>query len=244
MGKKLAMQIKPDTSSGDAATARESNIKLRCGDCMHFKGTAHPIYGQPCAENGVRAGATAPSCYTPNMSLFRNISPEAVQTLATMVSGMTAQQQRITMGLFRSASSLERMNLKFLQTVYFSMGGDCLQNYYRGYVFSAGPEKNTVIVVGQDYIKAHSTACVAQLLRESVITSKKKFNAIKNRLIEAGQLTRLPPKVQAQIIKDDYEPPTFETSPEQLEARANKSSKRKPKKDNDGKMFKIDEAAL
>lgn len=229
--------------------AAASNVKLRCGDCMHFKGTAHPSYGAVCSALGTRASALAPACYTANVSVFRPLGPDFVRGLAVTVASMDAQQQRVLMGLLRNAAALDKVGLTFMQKVYFSMGGDCLENWYTGFVLAPGPDRGTVLLVGQDYAKGNRTLCTALLLVSSLVTSHKKFTRIKDDLVARGQIKRLPPKLQPKVAKEDYEPPTMETNPEALEALANKLGKRKKtplKKDANGNsiLFSISQSDL
>lgn len=220
------INLKKSTDDPGTLTT-ESNVKLRCGDCMHFKGTSHPSYGALCSTLGTRASALAPKCYTANVSVFRPLGPDFIRGLAVSVASMDAQQQRVLMGLLRNASALEKIGLTFMQKVFFSMGGDCLENWYTGFVLSPGPDRGTVLLVGQDYAKGNRTLCTALLMTSSLITSHKKFNRIKDDLVARGQLRRLPPRLQPKAAKADYEPPTMETNPEALEALANKLGKRK-----------------
>ena len=205
--------------------ARGSNVKLRCGDCLHYKGTAHPAIGKPCIQNGATAGATAPSCYTADLHVFRDFAPESFAIMISMVVGMTTQQQRVFMGLMRTASNLERSGLSFGQTVYFcTVKGDTLSDYYRGFVCSRGPNQ-TIMVVGLPYMKGARATCVA-LLDSASLLSKKKFLKAKNALINKGALSSLPPRKQAAVLKDSYEPPTLDTATEFLDQQALKTKKK------------------
>lgn len=212
--------IRRDTSDGENL-ARGSNVKLRCGDCMHWKGTAHPSMGKPCHELGITAKATAPTCYTANLSVFRDLPVEQLQTLASLVVCMTPQHQRVMMGLLRGAASLERVGLKFMQTVYFSTGkGLVLSDYYRGFACARGPG-GTVMVVGMQYLKGQRAPVTAMLEKDSLLT-KKQFLKAKEKLVAAGALEHLPARRVIAIMKDGYEPPTLDTATEYLEANANK----------------------
>lgn len=250
----LIRAIKPSVLDDPNAIAKESNLKLRCGDCIHYTGSAHPSYGEPCQNLGIRTASVAPNCYTPNVSLLRDLGTDSFGVLAGMLGAATPQQTRIIAGLFRAAGTLERQKLHFLQAVYFHIGGTdpSLDNCYKGYVLGVGLDKQ-IQVIGGDYMRMSRAACVASLDRSSLMTFKQ-FKALKDKLIAKGKIKSLPPKVQIAILDDGYEPPTFETSPEALEAKANKTHKRrkadkeetpvkgKPKRSNT--LFSIDSRNL
>lgn len=233
--------LRSDTSDG--ALPRESNIKLKCGDCLHFKGTANPAVGPLCSTIGVRAAAVAPPCYTANITVFRPLGVETMRSTAALIASFDSRQQRVLMGLLRNAASLERLSLSFMQTVYFTTGGDCLENWYKGYAMSAGPDKGTVMVIGSDALKSNKTLCTALLLRTTLVTSHKQFRKIKDELIQKGKLNKLPPKIQKKYSDEEYDPPTFDTNPEALEALAQTSEKKKPKKKG-SKLFSIDQGEV
>lgn len=238
-----AVSIRGVTRNASASPAKESSVKIRCGDCMHYNGTAHPSMGAPCSTLGIAAGASAPDCYTANVAVFRTITPATIQTIAGLVSSFTPQQSRVMMGLMRNASSLERRGFSFLQQVYFALGtGESLDSYYRGWVFAAGPDR-TIQVVGQSFVHRGSTACSAVLSQDSLLTWKK-FKAIRNRLIASGALEALPPRRKRELSADDYIPPTLDSQIEELERRAAASPKKQGKRNGVLKQgFSIDQGA-
>lgn len=208
--------------------AKGSNVRLRCGDCMHYKGTAHPaLGGQSCVKLGVNRGAKAPACYTPNVSVFREASSDLLQSLFTHIASFTPQQQRILMGMLRNAASLNRTGFSFMETVYFSTaarGAAVLADYFRGFVAAKGPS-DTLQIVGLSYLNGKNTSCVALLPKESLLTAIK-FNRERKRLIAAGKLQGLTMKQRKLATSDDYEAPTLDTAAEFLERNAKVTGKR------------------
>lgn len=211
----------------DAHAARQNQLTLRCGDCLHFNGTAHPSYGQPCSKIGVKTYATAPSCYSPNVQVFRKTGPDTFATLASILSTFSPQQSRILMGLLKSAGSLEKFGYTFLEKVYFRAGEDFLDNYYYGHVLGVGLN-GTLAVVGASFFTSPKNPLVAYLLPESVF-GYELFKKKRARLTRTGMLYA-PRKPQKNVITDDYEPPTMETAPEVLEKLALKNFGGKKKK--------------
>lgn len=224
--------LKRDTSDGTGLT--KDNVILRCGDCLHFKGSIHPAHSLRCSEEGIRPAASAPSCFTPNAAVFRSLAPDTMTQLAALVTTFSPQQCRVLMGLLKGSASLERMGLHFMQKVYFCTGRDALENYYSGFVLCVGVDKN-VSIVGRDYLRANHSSVLASLPTSSLITSRKRFDTIKARLISEGKVRAPNDRLKKAMLKEDYEPPTLDTNPEALEAKANKVSKR----ERGGELFKI-----
>lgn len=231
---KNIVKLKKDTS--DDAPLSQDNVKLRCGDCFHYKGTAHPSIKVLCKSMDVRPGALAPSCFTPNVTVFRELGPQVMGQMAALVSTFSSQQARVFMGLLKGASSLEKMGLTFMQKVYFCTGTDSLENYYSGFVLCTGPDKS-IMLVGRDYLKCNNSSMVASLAKSSLITSKEEFDAVKDDLVARGRIRAANEKLKKAMSKIDYEPPTFDTDPSVLEARANKSAKKR----GNEKLFRVEQ---
>lgn len=210
-------------------TETRSNAQLRCGDCQFFKGAAHASYGEPCSKLGVSSSKIAPNCWSPNLTVLRPIGRDTLQTLAGIVTSMSPQQSRIFMGLLRGAGSLDRIKLTFLQEVYFSLGQpDSLDVIYRGYVVARGPG-DTVLLLASPSIGDRKCLTSAHVSRSSLMT-RAKFVKMRAELSAQGRIYHVPKKPRHSIANADaYEPPTFDTSPEELEARAKKAMK-KPRK--------------
>lgn len=217
--------VRPTVTAGNIA--KESIVKLRCGDCLHYKGTAHPSMGEPCYNLDVGKSAVAPSCYTPNVGVFRDDGSLAVHSLLSAIACFTPQKQRVLMGMLRNAAALERTGYSFLQCVYFATnarGKTTLSDYYRGFVAAKGPG-TTLQVVGINFLNSKNTACVAFLERDSLLT-KAQFDRERKRLVKLGKLEHLPARVQKQLTKgEEYEPPTLDTAEDFLQRAATSSKK-------------------
>ena len=217
---------KKDTTETAVAASR-SNITLRCGDCLHHKGTSHPAIGQRCNDRGVKTYAAAPNCYTANVEVFKKVAPETFNTLAGIISHFTPQQSRVFMGLLKSAGSLEKHNYTFLQKVYFRIGEDYLDTYYAGYVLGSGINQN-LMIVGSTLFTGVKHPVVAHLDSGSVY-SVETFAKKKKALLAHGRLyvPRKPHRNEVTVV--NYTPPNIETSRELLEALASKNVKKRPK---------------
>ena len=216
-------------NSQTEALSRLNQLTLRCGDCLHFKGTAHPQFGAPCSTLGVKAYAAAPPCYMSNVQVFRKAGPHTFATLAGILSHFTPQQSRVLMGLLKSVGSLEKHGLTFLQKVYFHVGEDYLDNYFSGRVLGVGVN-GTISVVGENYFHNSKTPIVAYLFPDSVLNDER-FQKRKNALTKKGLVYAPRKPHRNEISGSDYEPPTMETSPEMLEKMASKQWGKKKKPD-------------
>lgn len=221
----MASITNSDKRSTEDHAATRSNISLRCGDCLHHKGTPHPAIGEACDKRGVKTYAAAPSCYTANVNVFRKVAPETLGQLATIISHLSPQQSRILMGLLKSAGSLEKHGFTFLERVYFALGEDYLDSYYSGFVLGSGLNQG-LMVVGSSFLTGVKHPIIAHLDPSSVL-SVTAFKKVQKRLINQGRLyvPRKPHRNDVTVV--NYQPPSIETSREVLEAMANKGIKKK-----------------
>lgn len=218
----------------------KDNLVLRCGDCMHYKGTANPVYGEPCHLRGVRTFATAPACYTPDTSALRSVDQDAFASLLAILTSLTPRQTRVLMGLMKNAGKLEKHGLSFLQKVYFRIDEDYLANYCSGRVLGLGVGK-TIMVVGETFLKNPRKPFVAALMLSSILTADK-FKSVRSKLVNAGKLSQPGrPQIMKKVpLDENWQPPTIETSQEHLEVLAQATaakvkSKRDPKLEFKGK---------
>lgn len=231
------MNLKPDlTAPTSRAKIAGENVVLRCGECMHLKGSPHPSIGVPCIANGVRPFATAPNCYTPDVHQLKSFSTESLQMLSTFVTLCKPSQARVLMGLLKNQAQLGRFDLSFLEKVYFALGrGEYLSEYFAGFALGVGPQ-NKILIVGSQYWGNARNAVVAQLDRKSVL-QRDAFTAVVKRLQAQGKLAppRVNPPPYSSIEASKYEPPTIETAEELLESAASSNPRTKRKKELRGK---------
>lgn len=212
-----------DTSSTKA-------FRPRCGDCAYLRGACHPAMPEQCANLGILPDRVAPDCFLPNAAVFRSLGTDAIRTLAGLVTLFTPAQARTFSGFLRANNSLKRVRLTFLQKVFFPLGrGDYLDQWYCGYAFGVGPDK-MVQIVGSRYLAGQKAAATAMLAPDSVYTEAQ-FTKVRDDLTEKGRFWSLPERKSIPIPESAaYEPPTFETSPEALEALAKRHGKARGRK--------------
>ena len=202
------------TNSNDSEPkATKFNVGLMCGDCSHFKGYHHPKFDKPCSKLGISTKSEAPDCFTPDVSALREISKDAWPVLASLTGLMSPRQSRVLLGVFKYAGSLERAGLHFLQKVYFCHAPAAtayLEDYSCGYALNL-TRSGQVVIVGDDYLKASSSALIAYLAKSSVLTEdefKKRFE----RCVKQGRIQK-PKTAKAIAAGIDYDVPTIDDEP-------------------------------
>lgn len=209
--------------------ATKFNVDLQCGDCLHYKGSAHPKFEAPCIKRGVGTKSEAPACYTPDVSAFRTMSKDVFPMLAALVGCMTPKQSRVLMGILKYAGSLEKVGLTFLEVVYFTHTTPTtayLEDYYCGYAL-AMTRTGQVVLVGSDYLKSSAASMIAYLDKGSVLRANV-FAKRKEALVREGKIHRLKsikrPRPETDV---DHVVPTIDEGPV---APAPKNRKGKPRK--------------
>lgn len=209
--------------------ATKFNVDLQCGDCLHYKGSAHPKFEAPCSKRGVGTKSEAPSCYTPDVSAFRAMSKDVFPMLASLVGLMSARQSRVLMGVLKYAGSLERAGLTFLEVCYFC---NCppetayLEDYFYGYALSM-TRSGQIVLVGSDYLRQSPTSLVAYLDKGSVLREAV-FQKRKDRLCDEGKIHRLRSILGPRRATDEgYVIPTIDDAPKAPKTKGKKGTSRK-----------------
>ena len=222
-------QLKPDLTTAASKIAGDNTV-LRCGECLHFKGSSHPSIGQICQTRGVKPYALAPNCYTPDVHQLKSISTESFQAMSAFVSVCKPSQSKILMGMFKTQAQLAKFNLAFMEKVFFAIGtGGFLSDYYAGFVLGSGPQQR-ILIVGTQYFSNARSPVIAQLERRSVLT-RPEFLKVANRLRSRGRLNH--PKARQEIYVPpnvaDYNPPTIESSQDLLDSMSSQEPKKRKK---------------
>lgn len=217
--------------SEDSAT--NYNLKFRCGDCLHFKGNAHPSIGAPCESSGVVATGLAPACFTPDVGVLKKLPEPSIGILFSIFSSLTPKQSRILAGLLSKSSGLEKHGFSFLEKVYFCAGDDWLENYFCGHVISDDPHGN-ILIVGTKFFTELKTNMIASMRSKSLL-NKKQFAEKKAALFESGKIIqdKRKPKIRPSV-DIDYEPPTIESNPDSVGKVSAKPKKVNRKIDKNG----------
>lgn len=199
-----------------------SRTLLRCGDCLHFAGTKHPDYESICSKRGITAGASAPmACYSPDVHVFRRHGPEFFTALAVLTAAMNAREVRVLFGMLTSAAHLKKKGQTLFAKAYICINnGKYLSDYYSGYILGRGTD-GTTLLLGKSVLDKHKPPMVAQAMN---VLTPAEFRKKKEELKQAGRINnphtkrRYIPITPAKL--DSYEPPSIDTSKQELENRA------------------------
>lgn len=228
------MQIK----SADTKPAKLV-LNMKCGDCVHFEHYAK--FEKPCSKLGVMKFRDAPDCFMPNVFAFQRMSPDILNQIGILFKDFTPSLARILMGLLYKRKAYSRYGLAFGMPVYFHLGSDYLNNYYRGYVVGVNSRNSQPIVyVTSDLSKKQvSNPAILALFPDSVyniVAFKKKRQA----LTEAGRMNdpkmMLTGSKKKPVADIGYEPPTMDSVPASWFDLYSKAGKEKApfKKGKDG----------
>lgn len=203
------------------------NVLLRCGDCLHFKGTRHPSKEEQCIKLMVKPNSAAPECFTPNIAVFGKHSAQLIRTLALILRAFTANEHRVMMGLLSRAATLKGSEHDFFSMRYFALkDGTYLSDWCYGFVLSKSGEDNSYLLAG-DSVLIGRAGLTANVMQDSLIKPKA-FRKIEARLKEEGKVFRPEAKLLKKVKGADYEPPSIDSvDPEELpQAEATKPRKR------------------
>ncbi len=220
------MQKKDTLRKSVAATMEEA---FKCGECIHY--SAHPLKGnrEPCKRLGIRHFASAPKCFTPDVSKLSTSSDQLLQVIA-LFNNFSHSQRRILIGLLRG----RKRRLSLGQRVFFkAVGGDYLSNYLSGYVL--GYTKAGEVIIGGDPDKTRRgssyTAILSEtdaLFTEETWAKQRKLLVSKNRVEDPKQPLRKFPK---RVDLETYEPVTIDTAPASWYSREEEAPAKKKRKE-------------
>lgn len=221
-------------------------IRTNCGTCLHFKRT--PLFGgKPCVEHGVLKFAYAPSCYKPDVhSLIDKTNPDLFPLLGRHLAKLDPEKALALAHILSQAAETFRLTgFRFGQPVFFTLGGEYLTHFFRGYVLSA---------IDDGYLNITSTLhdapspTLVTLPVESVLTKRAWAEKI-SQLVAADRIKASPPPsarkkqwvvdiltyqgtvdIPKSAVDDGYTPPTIDTAPDSLLERARGEHERQNKR--------------
>lgn len=219
--------IKRDTSEAGARRAGGS-VPQKCGDCLFFKGDKSPSFDAPCFDRGVKEYATAPRCFSPNLRKLSGISSDAFELLGSILSMCSPSQVRIISNLIAQQHLVVKQGFFLMQPVFFRIGDDYLDNYFKGYVMSLTSEGD-IMMCSSPYLRgghvAYAQVTKASLLDEVAMEEKRAY------LVERGLIYEPKrPQRNTNVEDEDYVIPTIEMSSEALEELTQEADKRRRKK--------------
>ncbi len=222
-----------------------AGLRVNCGTCIHHKKL--PLYSnKPCIEHGVEEYALAPNCYkTDVLKLVEGTPPEFVAHLGRGLKDLAPETVlALAYTMATSASLVRKTGLQFGQPVYFSLGGDYVTHYFKGYVVSCNDD-GTINIASR--LNAATENTLLRLLGESLLMKsqwRKKLEILvasnrikldrteKERRSWVAEILSYEGTIEIDRSKKvliDYEPPTLDTAPETLIELAKQTTSKKSK---------------
>lgn len=219
---------KQDTVTSGRTTAL-NHVKFKCGECLHFKKHTHASKPDVCANQGVRHYASAPTCFTPDVTALTTNSDQFVQ-IVSMFNDFNRTQQRILLGMLRGRP---KSAYTFGQKLYFRAVGkrDYLSNYLSGYVVGT-TSSGDIILQGDPDKNRRGNLYTAIMHPTTELLTLKQYKQRRQELKDEGkEMDPDQPLIKLKRVVDiDYEPPTLDGAPASWFSKTEASSKRTKKK--------------
>lgn len=201
---------KKDTSAADGKVSTRNKLPtFKCGDCLHFKVHAHGTKEKVCSAMGIRDVATAPQCFTPDVTKVTLTSDHLVQA-TSFYHALNPRARRIFIALMLQNSSRK---FTFGAKIYFrAVGEDYIGNYLSGYCVGYS-STGELLVTGDPDRTRRGNSYTAMLTDDSVLDvaqfqKHRAALAAKGRFMDPKKpLLKFAPT----NVLDDYEPPTLDT---------------------------------
>lgn len=190
---------------------------FKCGDCLHHKQTPHRQNKTVCSEEGIRAFAIAPRCYTPDYTKVITNTDEFM-SIITFYNSRTPQQRKILMGMLRQSPQGRKIPMG--TRLYLNLRGrDYIDNYVCGFAvgYTSGGD---LVLSGNPDAKSRGRVFFAYLRSESSLLTNKEWKAKYTDLKARGRITD--PTVKGKrditdVVKEDsYEIPTIDQAPKEF----------------------------
>lgn len=196
---------------------------FKCGQCLHFKQTAHRNFERPCAELGTRSFAIAPRCYTPDYTKVIDNTDEFVQ-LSALFASKTPEQKKILLGILRATPKGKRLKMGTCMFLNYR-GREYISNYVRCYVVgytSAGQ----IVLTGSPDRKIRGKSFFAYLDSDESLISVKEWKTRMSKMRQQGRIqdptgTKIR-NITASVENDTYEIPTIDNAPKDSKVKTMK----------------------
>lgn len=216
----------------DQSTSSRVSLGLKCGQCIHLSGV--PTFERPCIQLGKTSFADACPSFTPDMIQISVVKKSHMAALAAITEGMSRPQMGIFAFVFRNIDHVKKARCQFGEQVVFSLGGDFLECYVRGFIIGAD-RTGTQVYISSDFEGMNVESAMLTLMRSSIMTmvefAKHRKTLIANdRLVEPKfdkgsrkrttlqrlKMTADERAIFRELLKskpDDYVPPNLDTVP-------------------------------
>jgi len=208
----------------------QANVKMlvdqfRCGECLHFKDSAHPAKQDLCSNLGIKKHGSAPRCFTPNVMELTKVDAETIPKIAVLLAGMTSQQKRILQGLLAVQHRLKKTDFRFGTKIFFHVGRDYIENYLSGYVVGRTSSRE-LIIVGSVEAHRRGQSMVVFFENDAELLSVSEWKKKRQDLYASGKIHPPSPKrLIKKPVNDTYEPPTVDKAPEEIKKKLKRGQK-------------------
>jgi len=179
----------------------------KCQSCIHHEKVPHASAKKPCIKLGVLATATACELYVPDPTLLASAHQNVLKVMRLLFRSMRDPELQVMAMAIRGGSYLQKAGYEFGQPVYFCVGQEYVQNYFRGRIVSVSKDKQFVYVSSS--LRDGDGNTMVTLMPESVLTfakwEKRKRSLISaNRVIEPKKNGRPTLYDELQMPRDEW----------------------------------------
>lgn len=195
------------------ASAKSLDDAYKCRECLHFQRHPHPSHKTICKDEGIKAFALAPKCFTPDVTKIAQ-NPDTFVSIASILSTYSPEEKRILLALLRSPKK-GKANLSFGTKVYFlAFGSDYLSNYLSGY-FVGYSSSNEIMIAGSPHQKAKGGKSYMFFCKDTDnLLFAPEWKLKRKELLDK---CRTQDPKNAVLVKTsavhDYDPPSLDTAP-------------------------------
>ena len=207
--------VKKDSLKNSSPPKANLEEIFRCGECLHHKQSPHRHNKTVCADEGVRAFATAPKCFTPDYTKVIGNTDEFM-SIVTFFGSRTPQQRKILMGMLRLKPQGKKKYSMGTKLYLNLRGRDYIDNYVCGFVvgYTSGGE---LVLAGSPDAKTRGRVFFAYLKYDSSLLNSKewktKFLDLKSRGRIKDPTVKGKKDITDQVKEDNYEIPTIDMAP-------------------------------
>lgn len=222
------MTLKKDTVNNLSSLSLKE--AYRCGECLHFKKHTHPSFETICSKRGIRHFATAPKCFTPDVTQVASNSDTFVQ-LASLFADYTPSQKRIMIGILKAPMKKFKRDLPFGTKVYFlAMGKDYVSNYLSGFVMGV-TSSGELIITGSPDKNTRGSSYFAYMPDGEFLMTFKEWKAKRKQLEAENKIIDPNSQILPKGTTVGVEPMTIDSAPDAWYDRQEKKKKATGPKD-------------
>lgn len=151
-------------------TNNRVSLGIKCGECLHFqRGPA--AFEKKCIELGKASFSDACPQFTPDLTAVSFIKKGHLSVLGEIFNSLQPKQARLLAFTFRNLDFIKRAGFEFGEQVAFSLGGDHLECFVRGFVIGSD-RTGDQLYLSSDFETLNGGSAFMTVLRSSVLSMK------------------------------------------------------------------------